>query len=414
MVAAAAQATIFSLTRERLRQMLDDDGANGARANDLPNGSFTASGAVSTLAIAGAATVATIFAFQYSLSPVGVLGLVAAVVVLALFAEVLGRSIALRRVDALGPFQSFAELLGRALTPVLRPLEALADRVAAVLGARRQRPEEAEEAVLDVAEEVGIQEEEREMILGIFELSERTVREIMVPRIDVVAVPRTATVGEVLDRMVSSGHSRIPMFDGSIDNIVGVVNAKDILRHLRHGSLDDPAESLARPVFFVPESKRIDDLLRELKERRSHLAIVVDEYGGTAGLITAEDLLEEIVGELPDEYDLEEPVIERVSEREAIVDARVSIHDVNHELDLELEDPESDTIGGLVYHRLGKVPDVGDEVHVGPATISVLTTAGRRIKKLRVTVGSVSPNGTKPDGPEARERVDQHEPGREP
>src|ERR671926_1404365 len=173
----------------------------------------------------------------------------------------------------------------------------------------------------------------------------------MVPRIDIVAAPASSTVREVRDR-----------------------------------SQVAPVEPLAREPSFVPETKKVDELLHEMQQRRVHVAVVVDEYGGTAGLITIEDLIEEIVGEIQDEYDVEEvPMIEEVSDTEAVFDARVSIRDVNDTLDLDIEDEDFDTLGGLVYHELGKVPSAGDEVRVDGAVVTVLSTLGRRVKKVRVT-----------------------------
>jgi putative hemolysin len=208
---------------------------------------------------------------------------------------------------------------------------------------------------------------------------------VMVPRIDIVAAPASSTVRGLLDRIIESGHSRIPIHEDNIDNITGVVYAKDLLRHLRDGSQDAPVQSLAREPSFVPEAKKVDELLHEMQHKRVHLAIVVDEYGGTAGLISIEDLIEEIVGEIQDEYDVEEAMIEEVSDSEAVFDARVSIRDVNDTLDLEIDDEDFDTLGGLLYHELGKVPSVGDEVRVDSARVTVLTTTGRRVRKVRVT-----------------------------
>jgi CBS domain containing-hemolysin-like protein len=232
-----------------------------------------------------------------------------------------------------------------------------------------------------------LDEDEREMIHGIFGMSARPVREVMVPRIDVVSMPRVSTLGEILDRIVSTGYSRIPIADETIDNVVGLVYAKDVLRALRAGALDDPAEPIARTPYFVPDTKKVDELLQDLQQKRTHLAIVVDEYGGTAGIVTIEDLLEEIVGEIRDEYDEHEEVrIQKIDEKESVVDARVSIRDVNEALDLHLDVDELDTLGGLVYHELGKVPTEGDEVRVNGCLVTVLSTEGRRIKKLRVRI----------------------------
>src|SRR4051794_27679424 len=232
-----------------------------------------------------------------------------------------------------------------------------------------------------------LEADEREMIAGVFGMSARPVREVMVPRIDVQALPREATLGEILDRIVSTGYSRIPIVAETIDNVVGLVYAKDVLRALREGTLDDPAEPIARAAYFVPDTRKVDELLQDLQQKRVHMAVIVDEYGGTAGIATIEDLLEEIVGEIRDEYDEhEETPIERIDDRECLVDARVSIRDLNEALDVHLDVEELDTLGGLVYHQLGKVPIEGDEVRVNGCLVSVMTTQGRRLKKLRVRI----------------------------
>ncbi len=241
--------------------------------------------------------------------------------------------------------------------------------------------------IVDAAEEEGtLEEEEREMIHGIFEMGQRTAREIMVPRVDVAAVEASEPLRHVLETIKANGHSRIPIYEETIDNIVGIVYAKDLLRHMDGGSLEEPARTLIRPPHFIPESKKIDELLHEMQQDKVHMAIVVDEYGGTAGVVTIEDLLEEIVGEIQDEYDVEEKPIERLSEHEAIFDARVSIHDVNDTLSVTLADGEYDTLGGLVYDRLGKIPVVGDKTEVDGLCITVLSTVGKRIKKVKMRV----------------------------
>ncbi|HEY8173899.1 MAG TPA: hemolysin family protein [Dehalococcoidia bacterium] len=227
-----------------------------------------------------------------------------------------------------------------------------------------------------------IEEEERQMIQGIIDMEETTAREIMAPRIDIAALDVTQDIDEALDIIVSRGFSRIPLYDDTIDNIIGIIYAKDLLRCLRENRRP-PLRDIARPPYFIPESKRVDELLAELRQSKVHIAIVVDEYGGTAGLVTIEDLLEEIVGEIQDEYDREEASIERVNETEAILDARVSIDALRELFGFEIDDEDYDTIGGFVYHHLGKVPVAGDEVRVDGLTLRVLSVLGRRVKKVR-------------------------------
>lgn len=235
-------------------------------------------------------------------------------------------------------------------------------------------------------EESVIEEEEKEMIASIFEFSDKLVREVMVPRIDVVAVPLETSLSEAVDIVLKAGHSRIPVYQGSIDNIVGVLYAKDLLRYLREGRTDVPLGKILRPAYFIPESKKVDELLQELQQRKVHVAIVVDEYGGTAGLVTIEDLLEEIVGEIQDEYDAEEPTYKEVNEHEYLFDARIPLDEVNKLLSVELPDEGGDTLGGFIYSQLGKVPAVGDRVEFENVTMQVLSVIGRRIKQVRATI----------------------------
>lgn len=229
----------------------------------------------------------------------------------------------------------------------------------------------------------GVEEEERRMIRGIIALEEKTAREIMVPRIDIVAVDVTATVRDIAQLIVERGYSRIPVYRGSIDDIVGIAYAKDLLRALTNGRVP-PLEELLRQPYFIPESKRLDELLAELRRLRVHLAIVVDEYGGTAGLVTIEDLIEEIVGEIEDEYDVTRSVMEVVSEDEAILDAGMPTDVLEELFGHRVDSEEFDTLAGLVLHELGRVPRAGDEVGVGPLTLRVETMAGRRIRRVRV------------------------------
>lgn len=399
-VTATAQAALVYIDRARLRHMLED-GTTRARALqrvlDEPFGTLSTILLVYTLALGTAAAAGFWMVLDWwQMTPAlaivaGILG-----VLLLLLVQFLGRVVALARPEGVALlFVRPIGVLSRALFFILVPLRGLEAALTRRLGVRRAiTPADAEERLRHLVEgNSDLEEDEREMIASVIELGEQPVSEAMVPRIDIVAVPTSATVREVLDRIVDSGHSRIPIYEETIDNITGVVYAKDLLRHLRDGSQAEPAARLAREATYVPETKKVDELLHEMQQRHVHLAVVVDEYGGTAGLITIEDLIEEIVGEIQDEYDIEEAPIEEVSETEAVFDARVSIRDVNDTLDLELADEDFDTVGGLVYHQLGKVPDVGDEIRVDGALVTVLSTNGRRVKKVRVRKApAVSPS----------------------
>src|SRR4030042_6407584 len=246
--------------------------------------------------------------------------------------------------------------------------------------------EEEELAILgELEEEEGkIEDSEREMSRGILEWEETTAREIMVPRTDIVAVDTDIPLSKVIDLVLERGYSRIPLYQDTIDNVVGIIYAKDLLRYTRDQGSQVSLSDIARPPYFIPESKKIGELLRELQEKKGYIAIVVDEYGGVAGLVTIEDLLEEIVGEIEDEYDTEEPKVEWLNETEAVVDAKLSIDDLNDFFGLSLQTEGFDTVGGFVYSQLGRIPTVNDKVEIEGLTISVLSTLGRRIKKVKI------------------------------
>jgi putative hemolysin len=244
--------------------------------------------------------------------------------------------------------------------------------------------EEEIKTLVDAGEEEGvIEEDEKEMIYSIFELGDTLARQVMVPRMDVVALDVTTPMVETVNTILDAGHSRIPIYEETIDNVVGVLYAKDLLCFLRDGQTDVPLKNIVREAYFIPETKRAGDLLPDLQQRRVHMAIVVDEYGGMAGLVTIEDLLEEIVGEIQDEYDTEEPFVEFVSADEYLFDARMDLDDLNRLMNVALPTEENDTLGGFIYSQLGKVPVVGDQVPFDDLTFTVESVAGRRIKKVR-------------------------------
>ncbi len=230
--------------------------------------------------------------------------------------------------------------------------------------------------------EGGLEEDERRMIYSIFQFGDTLCREIMVPRIDVHALEVTTPLDQAIDEMIRSGHSRVPVFENSIDNVLGLLYAKDLLKTRSSGGTTD-LRKLMRPAYFVPESKKVDDLLAEMQRKGVHMAVVVDEYGGMAGVVTLEDIVEEIVGEIRDEYDTsEEPAIHEVSPDEFHFKGQVSLDDVNEVLDTNLEAENSDSLGGFIYGQLERVPLEGDRVQVGEWTFKVEEVRNRRIIKI--------------------------------
>ena len=230
----------------------------------------------------------------------------------------------------------------------------------------------------------GVEEQERRMIRGIIDLEDKTVREIMVPRIDIAAADVEDSVTSVAHLVTERGFSRVPVYRENIDDIVGIIYAKDLLRAVTNGDRERELKDMLREPTFIPESKKLDNLLTEMRAGRTHMAIVVDEYGGTAGLVTIEDLLEEIVGEITDEYDVAESTMEVISPDEVVLDASVGTDVLGELFDVRVESEDFDTVGGLLIHELGRLPAVGDEVLVDGLSLRVLSMAGRRIRRLRV------------------------------
>jgi putative hemolysin len=242
--------------------------------------------------------------------------------------------------------------------------------------------------------------EQRRMMRGVIDMTQQTVRELMTPRTDLVGVTVEASIGDVMKVISESGYSRIPLYAESLDTIVGVIYAKDLLAYLRTGDVTPKLQDICRPAYFVPETKRADELLADLRRDQVHLAIAVDEYGGTAGVVTVEDLLEEIVGEIADEYDVEEVEVERVNDAEAIVDARMTIDELNDLFGTSIVSDDFDTVGGLIFTLLGRLAQPGDQVTTSSGEdngdgeqgleLRVLSVLGRRIKKVRVTLASTA------------------------
>lgn len=284
-------------------------------------------------------------------------------------------------------------LFAKIVSPLVAVLVLLTKVISKPFGIDPTRTPELSAAEIRLIVEQGSQQgvleaEEEQMISAVMSLSDSKLHEVMVPRIDIVAIDQEATFDDAVELVLTEGHSRTPLFKESVDHIVGILYAKDLLRIIAAGGPRPRLRDIMRPALFVPESQSVDDLLHELQRRRVHMAIVLDEYGGTAGLVTIEDLLEEIVGEIQDEFDEEEPMKVLVRDGEAILDGRADIDQLGELVTppVELEDDEEyDTVGGFVYHRIGRVPVVGDMVTVGPFSITVKKVAGRRVGKVLVT-----------------------------
>ncbi len=235
--------------------------------------------------------------------------------------------------------------------------------------------------------EGSLDQDEREMIYSIFHFGEKLCREIMVPRIDMSAVEIQTPLEEVIQILTRTGHSRLPVYEETVDNIIGLLYAKDLLKvRPEEGQTLESLRNILRPAYFVPEAKRVKDLLEEMQEQRIHMAIVVDEYGGVAGLVTLEDIVEEIVGEIRDEYDQsEEQPYQKISEDEYLFQARIDLDDFNEIMGTHIEKDLADTIGGLMYGLIGQVPTGGETVQIENVLLKVEQVTGRRIRKVRAT-----------------------------
>lgn len=281
-----------------------------------------------------------------------------------------------------------------ALYPVIATLQAFETPVRRLSGIPDSPPDQEEtvkqeilHAATEGQAEGTVQAEEVEMIESVMEFADTRAGEIMTPRTDIFAIPVQTPWADACHQVSAAGHSRVPAYDGDLDNIIGILYAKDLLQHVG-GNEKIALNAILRKPFFVPITKPLDDLLREFKARKVHIAVVLDEYGGTAGLVTIEDVLEEIVGEIADEYDLAQPALmKRIDERVAEVDGRMYIDDINKALGLHVpEDEDYDTIAGFVFSELGYIPTPGETLESSGAKFTVIAANERKISRLRVEI----------------------------
>ncbi len=409
---AAARTALTHSHKARLRQ-LAEDGVRGAswaeRVSDESVRLLTTVQFGQTLASLLAAAVAAVTVapwlsrlFQTALPIAWADGLAVAVVTLLLallillFGDKLPEALALRNPEGLALSLAWViHLLGMVFAPGVTLITRISQLLAGPLGVDPDglafTTEEEIKTLVDAGQEEGvIEEEEKAMIYSIFAFGDTSAREVMIPRIDIVALEINTPLAEALKVVIKAGHSRIPVYRDTIDNIQGILYAKDFLELWLptngHGAQfgERTLESLLRPAYFVPEFKMVDDLLADLQQRKVHMAIVVDEYGGAAGVVTIEDILEEIVGEIQDEYDSEESAYQIVGEDEYVFNARIDLDDVNMMLGANLPTEQGDTLGGFIYSQLGKVPASGEIIHYDGHSIEVMSVVNRRIKNVRV------------------------------
>jgi putative hemolysin len=416
---AASEIALITVKRHRLSQLAEDGNRAARTAQRLTEdpGRFLATIqiAITFLGFLAGATGAA--AFSRHLAPLialipldvirdaaGSIAFVVVTLVIALASIIVGelvpKTLALNFPERLALF--VAAPIGF-LQGLLSPIVWLVSRISSILvrlmgGTEKPQggylsTEELKVLVETGSERGDIEEEEKEMITGVIELGDKQVHEVMVPRIGIRAVNVDDPIDEVLDTIVAAGHSRLPVFTESLDTIIGILYAKDLLPYLKgngRGSEEIDLRKLARSPVYVPESKPVDDLLHEMQVAKRHIAIVVDEYGGTAGLVTMEDVVEEIVGEIQDEYDTEEPMVEEVStdgELAFRLDGRVSMDDLRDLFDLSDDDEDDedayDTVGGFVVHRVGRIPLPGAEIPFrDDVVLRVEAAEPRRVAKV--------------------------------
>jgi CBS domain containing-hemolysin-like protein len=397
---SAAETALVSIRRSRLHAMVEE-GRPAAlllqRALDHPERALASIQAANTSLAMAAAALVTLFlhgrAPQLSWSMIAATAIVAGFAYL-LIGEIVPKTVARRHSERT------ALLLIRPVTlltsfafPMVLALVYLGNLLIRVIPGMRpleRNPyitEEEIKVLVEKGEEMGdLEEDEREMVTAIFDLDRRVVREVMVPRVDVVAADVVQPVNETIDELISTGYTRVPIYEGSLDNVVGVLHAKDLLRYLRYGRQGLTMRAIMRPAYFVPENKNAKTLLEEMRAKHIPFAMVVDEYGGTAGIITMEDLIEEIVGEIRDEYDVEEEDIVLLGDDVALVNGKTSIDELNDDLNVSIPTEEYDSIGGFVMGLFGRPPETGDECQWQDIRFVVEGVDGNRILLVRILV----------------------------
>ncbi|MDD1717788.1 MAG: hemolysin family protein [Methanoregulaceae archaeon] len=394
---SSAEVALISINRAKVRTLVNE-GRKGSEAlatlKERPEHILTTILVGNNIVNVGAAAIATSIAIDV-FGDIGV-GIATGVVtvLLLVFGEIGPKLYATRSGDGYALRVSGPILV---LTKVLSPVNWFVDRLSggAGQGAAPSEPVVTEEEIkewIDVGKAGGtIEKEEQEMLYSVFEFGDTTAREVMTPRVDVVVIEDTSSLDETLQIFHSEGFSRLPVYHDTSDNIIGVLNIKDVYSAMMSGTKDARIRELMYDPYFAPESKKIDEILKELQVRKLQMAVIIDEYGSFVGIVTVEDILEELVGDILDEFDREEPGIQKVSEGVYVVDAQTWVEDLNDELDMSLPVEEQyETIGGLLIDRLGHIPHPGESVQIpeAQASIVVVQMRGKRIVRLKLILRS--------------------------
>ena len=400
---SSSEVAIISITRAKVRTLVNE-GIKGAKVlaalKESPHRVLTTilvgNNIVNTLA-AAIATAVTVSIF----GDIGVgiaTGMV--VIILLVFGEIGPKIYATRHTEHLALSVATPILyLSKFLSPIIWGIEKITGNFGApsAIGEPTVTEEEIKEWIEVGKEEGTIEQEEREMLYSVLEFGDTNAREIMTPRVDVALIEDTRTLDEAMQVFNETGFSRLPVYHDSVDNIIGILNIKDVFSTAFSLKKNIPIRELMYDPYFVPETKKIDDLLKELQLRKVQIAIVLDEYGSFIGILTVEDILEELVGDILDEFDREEPEIQKIGEGIFLVDAKLWVEDLNEELDIDLPVHESyETIGGLLIERLGHIPHPGETVHLTEThiTLVVMQMLSRRIVKVKLILHTPPENAS--------------------
>lgn len=342
------------------------------------------------LANTAAASLATVLASQLLGAQTGALvATVAITLALLIFGEITPKTVAIRHGERMAQiYAPLLELFNLIFKPVAIIMTWIASSVASLTGASsrdRELSQEEIRTVIMMGEEAGVlRKAETEILSNVLKLEKTEVSEVMMPRISVTGVQADETIADIAQTFVTRGYTQMPVYESDMDDIIGVVHAKDILLRVHSGDMSLRARDAMRSALFVPETKTIASLLNEMRERRTQMAVVIDEYGGTAGVVTLEDLIEEIVGEITSEYGTERRLIRTLNEQEAVMDAAISIPDFNEALHVELPTEDADTLGGFIFEQLGRIPDSGDSFQSENLEFHILSMSGQRINMVRI------------------------------
>ena len=397
---SALTAALSEIPQERLKALRDEGGIDGLSADRLLRERDVVRArllAGRVLSVAGVSAFTAHLAAGFLHDGLVLLSVGAAALVYAILSEIAQTS-ARRMANRIGlKLLRFCRPLELLLAPVSWPVLLVSRATERLFAEPEAVPshiaEREVEHILDKHEEQGaLSEGHAELLMNVLEFKDTIAREVMVPRTRMVAIDAAMPIDEVVERVVQEGHSRYPVYRERLDRVEGMLHAKDLFQAMRHAKLSSIAPLVRKNVLFVPEAKKIGDLLKEMQVRRQHLAVVVDEFGGTSGIVTLEDILEEIVGEIQDEHDAEESLVQELEPGRFLVDARVSIHDLAELIDAPLTPSEEgfDSLGGLVIESFGRVPHVGEEIRIDGIDIMVREADDRTVQRVEIIRRSLS------------------------